>query len=282
MKEKIFKNKYIKNFYDILMIPSIRILPSALAFFLVMSAVPVITLVAAICSKFSLSTADITNLFGSILPNGVEELLLSIFTGVDVNNISIGFIILGFLLASNGSHAIILASNTLYNIENKNYLTRRIKALFLTIILMCLFLFALVILGFGNVILKIVLNFKVFQTISDNVYIIFNILKWPIAVIIIFLLLKSIYTMAPDKRIPSKYVNNGAMFSTIGIIISTAIFSYYANNIADYSYMYGSLASIIVLMILVYFISYIMVVGIAINANIYNIENETNKLEKNE
>jgi len=72
------------------------------------------------------------------------------------------------------------------------------------------------------------------------------------------------------------------MFSTIGIIVSTAIFSYYANNIADYSYMYGSLASIIVLMILVYVISYIMVVGIAINANIYNIEHETDKLEKNE
>ena len=114
---------------------------------------------------------------------------------------------------------------------------------------------------------------KFFASISDVVYKSFIILKWPVAIIFIFFLIKVIYTIAPDKRIPSKYMNRGALFSTVGIIVSSVIYSYYANNIADYTYIYGNLANIIVLMIMVYVIAYFIVVGIAMNANIYVIEN---------
>lgn len=279
IKERLFKNKTIKNFYDLILIPEIRVLPGSLAFSLVMSIIPIVTLVAAICSKISLSTADLTNFFGPILPSGVEEILLSVFSGVDASKVSLWFIILGFVLASNGAHAIILSSNTLYKVPNKSYLTRRVKALFLTIILMSLFLFILVVLAFGNIILEFILELKVFSSISKMVYNFFIILKWPIAIVIIFYLIKVLYTMSPDRRIPSKYVNKGALFSTVGLILSTAIYSYYANNIANYSYMYGNLANVIVLMILVYVISYILVLGIAINANIYHLDIENNELK---
>lgn len=279
IKERLFKNKTIKNFYDLILIPEIRVLPGSLAFSLVMSIIPIVTLVAAICSKISLSTADLTNFFGPILPSGVEEILLSVFSGVDASKVSLWFIILGFVLASNGAHAIILSSNTLYKVPNKSYLTRRVKALFLTIILMSLFLFILVVLAFGNIILEFILELKVFSSISKMVYNFFIILKWPIAIVIIFYLIKVLYTMSPDRRIPSKYVNKGALFSTVGLILSTAIYSYYANNIANYSYMYGNLANVIVLMILVYVISYILVLGIAINANIYHLDIENNGLK---
>lgn len=279
IKERLFKNKTIKNFYDLILIPEIRVLPGSLAFSLVMSIIPIVTLIAAICSKISLSTADLTNFFGPILPSGVEEILLSVFSGVDASKVSLWFIILGFVLASNGAHAIILSSNTLYKVPNKSYLTRRVKALFLTIILMSLFLFILVVLAFGNIILEFILELKVFSSISKMVYNFFIILKWPIAIVIIFYLIKVLYTMSPDRRIPSKYVNKGALFSTVGLILSTAIYSYYANNIANYSYMYGNLANVIVLMILVYVISYILVLGIAINANIYHLDIENNGLK---
>ena len=144
---------------------------------------------------------------------------------------------------------------------------------------MSLFLFILVVLAFGNIILEFILELKVFSSISKMVYNFFIILKWPIAIVIIFYLIKVLYTMSPDRRIPSKYVNKGALFATVGLILSTAIYSYYANNIANYSYMYGNLANVIVLMILVYVISYILVLGIAINANIYHLDVENNGLK---
>ena len=256
------------------MTPAIRILPGTLAFFIVLSIFPIITLIAILCSKFSLATDNISNFFNIMLPSGVEELLVSIFSNVD-DGMSIWFIIIGFIFASNGAHSIIIASNTLYNIKDSGFLKRRIKSLFLTIILISLILIILLVLAFGNIILKFILTLKIFSAVSNNIYILFIVLKWPLAIIIIFFLIKVIYTMAPDDTIPSKYVNKGSMFSTIGLIISTLIYSYYANNIADYSYIYGNLANIIILMIWLYILSYILMIGIAINAS--NYKDEVNK-----
>ena len=75
MKDKLFKNKYVKNFYNILMTPAIRVLPGTLAYFLVMSIIPMLTFLVVICSKLSIST-DFDTVIGTILPNGVEELML--------------------------------------------------------------------------------------------------------------------------------------------------------------------------------------------------------------
>lgn len=270
--KKIFQKKTIKNLYNILMTPSMRILPGTLAYYLVLSIVPIITLIAAGCSKFSISTDDITTIFETILPNGVEDLLISVINSAKESNLSFVLIILTFIFASNGAHSIILASNTLYNIEDKSYLERRIKALFLTLVLIGLILFIIFVLGFGNIILRFILSLKIFEKIATQVYSIFIILKWPVAIVTVFFLIKVIYTMAPDSRIPSKYVNKGAVFTTIGLIISTSMYSYYANNIADYSYIYGNLANIIVLMVLFFVIAFFIVAGIAINANIYELE----------
>lgn len=272
--KKLLNNKYVKNFYDILMMPAIRILPGNLAYYLVLSIIPIIALIAALCSKFSLSTDDIKNFFDIILPNNVEDILLSIFNSVSSDSLSVWFVIFGFIMASNGAHSIILSSNILFKIDNKGFLERRIKSLFLTIVLVFLIIFIIVVLGFGNIILSFVLNLKIFKSVSNVIYSSFVILKWPVAIIFIFMLIKVIYTISPDKHIPSKYMNRGARFTTIGLIIASLIYSYYANNIANYSYIYGNLANIIVLIIFVYVISYLLVVGIAMNANIYNIEKD--------
>ena len=273
--KKLLNNKYVKNFYNILMTPAIRVLPGNLAYYIVLSLVPIIALVAALCSKFQLSTEDIRNFFDIILPNNVEDVLHSVFNSVSGDSISVWFVLLGFIIASNGAHSIILSSNVLFKIDNKGFLERRIKSLFLTIVLVFLILFIIVVLGFGNIILSFILSLKWFNSISNIVYNLFIFLKWPVAIVFIFMLIKVIFTIAPDKHIPSKFMNRGAWFTTIGLIISSLIYSYYANNIANYSYIYGNLANIMVLIMFVYVISYLLVVGIALNANIYNIEKDS-------
>lgn len=265
--KKIVSNHYIQNLYHIIFLPEMRVLPGTIAYFMVMSVVPAISIVAIICSKFGLSIEDVLTFLGNVIPTEVEELLFPFFTSVNMDSVTIWFVILGFILASNGAHSIILASNTLYKVENQNYIVRRIKAFFLTIILMSLFLFVLVFMAFGNLILKFILNLSIISNFTNEIYQLLVILKWPISIIIIFFLVKVLYTIAPDKKIFSKYVNKGAIFTTIGWVLATSIYSLYVNNWANYDVIYGSLSNIIVLMILIYVISYILVIGIAINAN---------------
>ena len=80
-----------------------------------------------------------------------------------------------------------------------------------------------------------------------------------------------------DKKIKSKFVNYGALFATFAIIIVTTFYSIYVNNVAHYDVIYGGLANIAILMLLIYIISYIIVLGIAINHNYYEIEMNNKK-----
>ena len=77
--------------------------------------------------------------------------------------------------------------------------------------------------------------------------------------------IKILYTMAPDKNIPSNQTNYGALFTTFGWIISTYIYSIYINNYARYSIFYGGLANLIILMLWLYLLAYIFTIGLALN-----------------
>ena len=274
--------QYLKKLLQIIRREEMRILPGNLAFFLVLSLVPIISLIGLICSIFSISLVDITNWMSELIPKDVENLLLPFISGATNPGNLFWYFAIGFIMASNGAHSIIIASNTLYNIKSETYLKRRIKALFLTIVLISLFLFVLVFLAFGNTILKFILGLKIFASVAEQVYSIFILLKWPTAFLIIFLMVKVLYTMAPDSRISSKYVNKGALFTTIGWALITALYSYYANNMANYNLFYGGLSGLAVLMMWIYIISYIFVVGIAINTSSYHYLEEIKVNKKEE
>lgn len=272
--------KYMSKLYRTIMIDEMRILPGNIAFFLILSIIPIITLIGAIGGLFSLSISDVISFISHVLPKDVANILIPFFESKMTGN-HLLFILIGFFVASNGPHAIILASNTLYGFKHSDLIKRRIKAFILTILLMNLFFFILIFLAFGNIIIKFLLGLEFFKEISNNIYYLFAILKWPIAFVLIFIFVKILYTLAPDKKIRSKTVNRGSAFTTIGCILVTAIYSYYANNLANYNVLYGSLSGIIVLMIWIYIISYILVIGIIINSNDYNILEENTTHKKN-
>ena len=214
------------------------------AFFLFLSIVPIITLVGFIAALFSVGTDSITQMIIELLPQSISELLIPYLSnsGIDANVLI--FMFSGFLLASNGPHS-----------------------LFLTILLVFLAIFMIVVLAFGNNILKWVLSIGPFQEIGNKIYDLFLLLKWPTALFLIFFFIKLVYTMAPDRHIPSKYMNKGAIFVTIGWMLITAFYSYYITNFTKYDLFYGSLSNIIVFLMWTYFLSYLLVLGIAINNN---------------
>ena len=71
--------------------------------------------------------------------------------------------------------------------------------------------------------------------------------------------------MAPDKKISSRKVNMGAIFTSVGWIISTTIYSYYITNVAHYDKFYGGLSNLVILLLWFYLLAYIFVIGMAIN-----------------
>lgn len=261
-KLKRFKKRVLKT----LNMKEMGVLPGQLAFFFVLSVIPLIALLGSIAVAFGIDTNSIVGFLQGFVPKAVMELLLPIITGESVNFNMIVFYLSAFILASNGMHSMIVTSNTLYKFENKDYLSRRIKALIMTMILVMLLLFILVVPAFGDKIVNTILTFIPNDIIANNISIIFNILRWPLSFFIIFFNVKLIYVLAPDSTIKSRETTYGSLFTSMGWIIATEVYSIYVDVFARYNIFYGSLSNIIILLLWVYILAYIFVFGMALNS----------------
>ena len=272
IKKKIDSN--IVRVYKAFNKMEMRVLPGNVAFFFVLALVPIITLVISIVSKFSISVTTVTELVEQFFPSDASRIIVNTIVGRSSDS-GIGlFSLVVLLIATNGTYAIINASNTLYGIKRSDVIKDRVKSLVLLIILLLLIIFILIVPVFGGHILSLIHNNKFY----NNILIIYGILRWPVTFFLIYFNLKLIYTIAPSKSISSSSTTYGALFTTIIWVIVTAIFSYYLKYFADYSRIYGNLSSIIILMIWIYLISYVFVMGIAINS--VTMEERSRNIEK--
>lgn len=269
--------KFIKKIFDIFMKPEMMILPGQLAFFIILAIFPMLTVIGYVGSNISLFSNSFISLINNIVPEDISKVLVPFMTESQITGNIAFFMIVGFYLISNGTNSLIITSNELFGIKHDPFLKRRIKAFFMIILLMALFIFNVLVLAYGNVIAKEIINLEIFAGVSDKLYTIFVLLKWPIAFACIFWVIKLLYALAPDASIPSKYMNKGALFTTLGWIITTAIYSFYISNFANYKMFYGGISTIIVMMIWIYFLSYILVMGIAINSTEYESEKKMHK-----
>lgn len=265
---KRFKN-VIKSLWNIMNLQDVKVLPGQIAFFLMLSIFPLIILFGVIITKISIPVDQLIDLFEEFLPKNIYEMLLPFLNGKGFDtNVGI-FMILGFIMASNGTDSIILASNRLYDFEDSDYIKRRIKAILLVILIIVTLIFAMFFLAFGDYIVKFIFDILNMDNIKNIVYNIFVYLKWPISMFIIFFMLKLLYVISPDKKIMSKNTTRGAIFSTLGISIVTFLYSHFFIKFTNYDIFYGSLSNIVIMMMWIYFVSYIIVIGIAINVNDY-------------
>ena len=263
MKTKI--KKVIKKMYKNIMRPEMKILPGQISFFMVLSMIPLIALIVALAAKFSLSINSFFNEFLESIPKEAANIINNLVQGDGLNFNMALFYISAFILASNGTHSMILASNAMYKFKNKSYLRRRFKALLMTGILVMLIIFLLLVPAFGDVIFKGIKYFFGTENITNYIYKIYRLIKYPLSIVFIFISVKLLYTMAPDTRIKSRTTTRGSIFTTIFWIIATEIYSFYVGHFTKYNIFYGSVANLIVLMLWVYLLSYIFVLGMALN-----------------
>lgn len=271
MKSRLDKTKttikeFLENFFRVLRRPDMVVLPGNLSFFFVLAIIPLFSLISFGASVLNLSVDFLYDFIAKSFSVDIANIIL----GVNLsNNMGIQFFItifIGLYIASNGADSIITASNTIYGFENKSWLKRRIKAMLLTVLIVILLIFMLIVPVFGNTIIGLIKEVNFDVTITNRIISIFTLLEGPISWLIMFAIIRIIYVVSPDHKPKQRVVNYGAIFTTFGWVIVTEIYSFYVTNYAEYSHLYGSLASIVVLMIWIYFLCYIFTIGIALNS----------------
>lgn len=257
---------FLKKVFNIIKRPEMRVLPGQLAFFFVLSLIPLIALIGTIAASFNISVAALEDALKVALPTDVSKILLTYVSGKGLNFNIIIFFISAFVLASNGTHSMIITSNEIYKIECSKVIKRRMKAILMTFILVFLIIFLLIVPVYGDSILEIALNYTNNDPRVVFLGSLYQILKYPLSIVLIYVNIKLLYMIAPDKSIASHTTTYGAVFTTITWAVATEVYSFYVITFSNYDIFYGSISSILILLIWVYLLSYIFVLGMAINA----------------
>lgn len=279
MKESKEKIKgELKENLKLINVPLMSILPGQIAFFVVLSIIPLASILVMIISKLSLNFDIVTNFISHYIPSSIANIIISIFEQQKVGAIDIFFIVMAFYLASKATHSIIVASTEIYNGKQRDFIRTRVKAVIILITLVSLVISVVGIITIGSKFVAYLCEIS--GDGHSYIRFVYDLLKWPFVFFMVFFTIKIVYTVAPNVNIPSKSVNKGALFTTIVWVISTYAFSFYVTNIANYTKFYGNLSSLIILMIWIYWLCYMFVYGMTINEYKLNNENVEYVIEK--
>ena len=261
-KAKLFVNRILK----IIQMEEMRILPGQLAFFMVLSVFAIFPIFGFLGNSFI--SNELIDTMEHTLPAAVSGILKTLMETRSSSFSLIMFLIASIYIASNGCGAMIITSNILYKIPNTNVVKQKIKAIFMTTILISLIVFIVLVPAFGEVIIDGIAKIypgKVIDTISYG----YQLLKYPISFVLIYIDVKILYTLAPDDKIPSHYNTNGTLFTTILWIVITRVYAIYLNHFNTYDIFYGSFGNVVIMLFWVYLLAYAFTMGLAINKEAY-------------
>jgi membrane protein len=182
-----------------------------------------------------------------------------------------GVLILNFLLAlyfsTKGIKSLIEAfNNTYHDIESRTTFKQYIIAFFLLIIISFLLIIAIGLMTFGFSLLKLVLP----DIIVNAHFFIFllQVLRWLIILAVLFLAISSMYYLAPSRNEKFRFISAGSTFSTLLIVLTTQGFNFYMDNFSRYNALYGSIGTLLVVMLWIYSNAFVLLLGFELNASI--------------
>ncbi|MFB1050932.1 YihY/virulence factor BrkB family protein [Paraliobacillus sp. JSM ZJ581] len=242
-------------------------LSAQLAYFLLLSLFPFLIFLVTLVGYIPFDNVDIISFFSAYAPAEILDLIENNMDNI-TNRRNGGLLSIGIIgtlwSASNGINAIIRAFNKAYDVEeNRSFIVSRLIAIVLTIAMLLVIIMAFLLPIFGRQIGIFIFSFF---GLSEGFLEIWDTMRWVISSFVLFVVLLALYMLAPNKRVSLKNVAVGAIFATIGWQLVSLAFSYYVTTLGNYSATYGSLGSVIVLMIWFFLSGMIIIVGGEINA----------------
>jgi membrane protein len=197
----------------------------------------------------------------------IDETLTDIITQPRSGLLSIGFF-LALIFATNGLASMMSAFDaTIHSIYRRTWLSQRLAATILLFILLVLLTVAIALLTGGQDFINYLNDNAILQ--DKFIVYIFTVGKWIITIALFFFAYAFLYYMAPAKKSQWRFISAGGTLATILSIGTLVGFTYYINNFGQYNKLYGSIGTLLIILLLMYIMSLILLVGFELNASIY-------------
>lgn len=237
------------------------------AFFIVLSLIPFIMLFISLVQYTPVKEGMILNMVHSVMPTYISPFLIGIIH--EMYNNSIGIVSVAAVVAvwsaAKGIQYLMGGLNSVYDIEEtRNWLFLRFRAILYTLLLVIAIVASLTLMVFGN---------SLQYLFTQYLPIIANITFWIlqrrslILLAILILFFAVLYKMLPNRKATFKSQLPGSVMAAVGWAFLSFGISIYVDYFNGFS-MYGSLTTIILVMLWLYFGIYILLVCAEFN-NVY-------------
>ncbi len=236
------------------------------AFFIIIALFPFAMFILTLIQYLPFSQNELVDMIFSVLPGETGEFFKDIIEDI-YNNASGTLVsvtaISSLWAASSGVYALIRGINSVYKSGRKrNYILKKLISIVYTLVFVAILIVTLAILVFGNK-LQGWISYK-FPQIRGVAAIVIS-LRTIVGLCVLTAFFLVLYIFVPGRKTRIRYELPGAVLSAAGWMIFSYIYSFYIDNISNYSRTYGSLAAVVFLMLWLYFCMYIMLVGAEVN-----------------
>ena len=213
-----------------------------------------------------------------ITPNQNTYALVSKFLQDFLEKPRAGLLSFGFVLAlfysSNAMIGIMRSFNkSLYDSANRNAFQTRWMALKLTALVLFIMIGSVIILvTTGNLLKYFHIRYS-----DRSLRWVFRTVRWVVIVPLFYMTIACIYKFGPAVRERWSLWSPGTLLATFLTILTTMGFSYWVNRFGTYNKVYGSIGTIMILMLLVYFNSLVLLIGYELNVSIHHARDRPDK-----
>ncbi len=235
------------------------------AYYIILSFIPFLILLFSLIQFTSIGKETIFFWVKDIFPGNISEFVEGIIKEASFKSIGTLSISIIFTLwsAGKGFFALCKGFDSIYETPKEyNYWFLKLKSMIYIILFIVMIVVALLVVTFGGTIVDFLQN--KYMGLSTTINIILNLrIIWQVLILFgVFLLM---YRFVPNHKVKLKTQIPGAVFAAVGWYILSFAFSVYLDVFKNFSVIYGSLTSIMLLMIWVYWSMYILLLGAEIN-----------------
>ena len=213
---------------------------------------------------------ELIRLFENILPSNAFNYLQTTIIDI-VTRKSKGLLLIMFiatvLFSTNGIHAIIHAFVvSAHSFKSRSWLhQRKISVILLMIVIFMTFAGGMLIIFEKAAVDRLVEYHIINRTLVINILIF---LKWIVIIILVFFTISFLYYYAPGKRTGFRFFSAGSTLATFLFLMTSLGFSAYVNKFGQYNKLYGSIGTLMVILIWLYLNSIAILIGFELNVSI--------------
>jgi len=216
------------------------------------------------------------NFIENITPDSTEKIIRT--TLVDIIErprgglLSLTFF-LAIIFATNGFASIIEAFNSTYHtIETRSWIKQKLVSTMLFFIISLIIITSITLLTTGTYVLKFLVEKNILE--SRITFYLLEAVKWIILISMFFFTISFIFYFAPARESKFRFISAGSSLATFLAVIASVGFNFYVQNFSSYNALYGSIGTLLILLIWIYFNSIILLIGFELNASIQHASRE--------